>query len=86
MVCLKVEELAVKHLSRGWLLELRSADVGEVVEPAGADTFVLLNLSSKEVTARLKAETSVQPGQEMEFAFNMDKVSYFDVDSGERIN
>ncbi|MEC7236786.1 MAG: TOBE domain-containing protein, partial [Pseudomonadota bacterium] len=56
------------------------------VEPAGADTFVLLNLSSKEVTARLKAETPVQPGQEMEFAFNMDKVSYFDVDSGERIN
>ena len=58
----------------------------EVVEPAGADTFVLLNLSSKEVTARLNAETPVQPGQEMEFAFNMDKVSYFNVDSGERIN
>ena len=58
----------------------------DVVEPAGADTFVLLNLSSKEVTARLKAETEVQPGQEMEFAFNMDKVSYFDIESGERIN
>ena len=58
----------------------------DVVEPAGADTFVLLNLSSKEVTARLKAETEVQPGQEMDFAFNMDKVSYFDIQSGERIN
>lgn len=58
----------------------------DVVEPAGADTFVLLNLSSKEVTARLKAETAVQPGQEMDFAFNMDKVSYFDIQSGERIN
>ena len=58
----------------------------EVVEPAGADTFVLLNLASKEATARLKAETSVQAGQEMEFAFNMEKVSYFDIDSGKRIN
>ena len=58
----------------------------DVVEPAGADTFVLLNLSSKEVTARLKAETEVQPGQEMDFAFNMDKVSYFDIQSGERIS
>jgi multiple sugar transport system ATP-binding protein len=58
----------------------------EVVEPAGADTFVLLNLASKEATARLKAETSVKAGQEMEFAFNMEKVSYFDIDSGKRIN
>ena len=58
----------------------------EVVEPAGADTFVLLNLSKKEVTARLKAETKVKPGQEIELAFNMDKVSYFNAESGERIN
>ena len=58
----------------------------EVVELAEADTFVLLNLSKKEVTARLKAETKVKPGQEIELAFNMDKVSYFNAESGERIN
>ena len=57
----------------------------EVVEPAGADTFVLLNLSNKEATARLKAETKVKPGQKIELAFNMDKVSYFDAESGKRI-
>ena len=57
----------------------------EVVEPAGADTFVLLNLSKKEATARLKAETKVKPGQKIELAFNMDKVSYFDAESGKRI-
>ena len=57
----------------------------EVVEPAGADTFVLLNLSNKEATARLKAETKVKRGQKIELAFNMDKVSYFDAESGKRI-
>ena len=46
----------------------------DVVEPAGADTYVLMSLGGKEVTARLQAETAAQPGMEMKFTFNMEKV------------
>ena len=40
----------------------------------------MLSLSGKEVTARLKAETRAAAGESMDFAFNMEKASYFDVD------
>lgn len=58
----------------------------DVVEPAGADTFALMTLGGVEVTARLHAETLATPGSRMNFSFNMKKASYFDADSGERLN
>ena len=38
------------------------------------------------VIARLQAETSAAAGVYMDMSFNMDKVSYFDADTGERLN
>ena len=57
-----------------------------VVEPAGADTYVLLPLGGVEVTARLKSETKATPGSDMDLLFNMNKVSYFDAKTGQRLN
>jgi multiple sugar transport system ATP-binding protein len=58
----------------------------EMVEPAGADTFVVSHLGGKQVTARLHAETSAQSGENLSLAFDLSKVSYFAPGSGERLN
>jgi multiple sugar transport system ATP-binding protein len=57
----------------------------DVVEPAGSDTFVVTRIGGKEVTARMRAETMVQPGQTIPFAFNLDKALLFDSTSGARL-
>jgi multiple sugar transport system ATP-binding protein len=57
----------------------------EVVEPAGSDTFVVINIAGKEVTARMRAETEVQAGQVVPFAFNLDKALLFDPTSGAKL-
>ncbi|QOL80734.1 sn-glycerol-3-phosphate ABC transporter ATP-binding protein UgpC [Pseudooceanicola spongiae] len=49
----------------------------DMVEPAGADTYVVSQLGGKQVTARLHAETSARAGQPMVMAFDLAKVSYF---------
>ncbi|MDA7428983.1 sn-glycerol-3-phosphate ABC transporter ATP-binding protein UgpC [Primorskyibacter aestuariivivens] len=58
----------------------------DMVEPAGADTYVVSNLGGKQVTARLHAETAARPGEMLDLAFDLGKVSYFAPDSGERLN
>ncbi len=58
----------------------------DMVEPAGADTYVVSELGGKQVTARLHAETSAQAGQLLNLAFDMSKVSYFAKETGERLN
>ena len=58
----------------------------DIVEPAGADTYVVSRLGGKEVTARLHAETKAQAGQPLSFAFDLGKASYFEPTSGERLN
>lgn len=58
----------------------------EMVEPAGADTFVVSHLGGKQVTARLHAETSALPSKMLDLAFDLSKVSYFDPSTGERLN
>ena len=58
----------------------------DIVEPAGADTFVTMHLGGKQVTARLHAETSAKPGQMQKLAFDLGKVSYFAPGSGQRLN
>jgi multiple sugar transport system ATP-binding protein len=58
----------------------------DLVEPAGADTYVVSELGGKQVTARLHAETKAQPGAMLELAFDLAKVSFFAPDTGERLN
>ncbi|MYE00641.1 MAG: sn-glycerol-3-phosphate ABC transporter ATP-binding protein UgpC [Alphaproteobacteria bacterium] len=58
----------------------------DIVEPAGADTFVVTLLGGKQVTARLHSETQAQPGSTLDLAFDLSKVSYFSPDTGKRLN
>ena len=48
----------------------------DIVEP-GADTFVVMQLGGKSVTARLHSETIARPGKTQKLAFDLGKVSYF---------
>jgi len=57
----------------------------EVVEPAGADTYVVTHLGGKEVVARMRADAEVQPGQTVPFAFNLEKAILFDPATGRRL-
>jgi multiple sugar transport system ATP-binding protein len=50
----------------------------ELVEPAGSDTFVITHLAGKEVTARMRADAVVRPGDSVPFAFNLEKAVLFD--------
>ena len=58
----------------------------EMVEPAGADTYVVSHLGGKQVTARLHAETTATPGAALPMAFDLSKVSYFAPETGARLN
>lgn len=57
----------------------------DVVVPAGSDTFAVTNLGGKEVTARLRADVSVEAGERMKLAFNLDKAVFFDPATQDRI-
>ncbi|MBY6136947.1 ABC transporter ATP-binding protein [Leisingera sp. XS_AS12] len=58
----------------------------DIVEPAGADTYVVMQMGGKHVTARLHAETSAEPGKAQRLAFDLGKVSYFAPETGQRLN
>ncbi|MDF2235251.1 sn-glycerol-3-phosphate ABC transporter ATP-binding protein UgpC [Albimonas sp. CAU 1670] len=58
----------------------------EVVEPAGADTYVVSRLGGAAVTARLSAETRARAGQPLDVAFDLAKASFFAPDTGARLN
>lgn len=58
----------------------------DVVEPAGADTFAVMQMGGKPVTARLHAETSATAGKTQRLAFDLGKASYFAPDTGLRLN
>jgi multiple sugar transport system ATP-binding protein len=57
----------------------------EIVEPAGADTFVVTHAAGKEMTARMRADADVKVGQNYTFAFNLDKAVLFDPATTRRI-
>ena len=57
----------------------------DVVEPAGADTFVVTRLGGKALTARMRSDVPVKAGETMPFAFNLDKAVVFDPASGRRL-
>ncbi|MBA3911036.1 MAG: sugar ABC transporter ATP-binding protein [Rhodobacter sp.] len=56
-----------------------------VTEPAGSDTFVTMQLSGKDIVARMRADALVAPGQVFDFAVNMEKAVAFDPATEERI-
>ena len=57
----------------------------EVVEPAGADTYVVTRLGGREVIGRMRSDMQVAPHSIVPFAFNMDKAVFFDPKSERRI-
>ena len=57
----------------------------EIVEPAGADTYVVTHAAGKEMTARMRADAAVKVGQSHTFALNLDKAVLFDPDTTKRI-
>jgi multiple sugar transport system ATP-binding protein len=61
------------------------ANVVTVTEPAGADTFVTMTLSGKDVIARMRADAAVVSGQSFDFAVNMEKAVAFDPATEARI-
>ena len=71
----------------GRLSDTQEAEcVIDIVEPAGADTFAVMQLGGKNVTARLHAETTATPGTALRLAFDIGKVSYFEPNTGLRLN
>ena len=56
-----------------------------VTEPAGADTFVTMTVSGRDIIARMRADAAVAPGQAFDFAINMEKAVAFDPATEERI-
>lgn len=57
----------------------------DVVEPAGADTYAVIQLGGTEAVARLSADAPVTAGQRVPIAFDLSKISYFDIASGNRL-
>jgi multiple sugar transport system ATP-binding protein len=56
-----------------------------VTEPAGADTFVAMELGGKQIIARMRADANVVPHQDFAFAINMEKAVAFDPTTEKRI-
>ncbi|OYW62571.1 MAG: sugar ABC transporter ATP-binding protein [Rhodobacterales bacterium 12-65-15] len=56
-----------------------------VTEPAGSDTFVTMQMSGKDIVARMRADAAVAPGQVFDFSVNMEKAVAFDPATEERI-
>ncbi len=85
IVGIRPEDIGDAQLRKGKGLQVSDCLVN-VVEPAGADTYVLMGLGGKEVVARVQGETHASAGEMMPFTFNMAKVSYFDPKTGLRLN
>jgi multiple sugar transport system ATP-binding protein len=82
---LRPEDIAESGFRAGESVQEAECHV-DMVEPAGADTYVVSELGGKQITARMHAETSAVPGKSLSFAFDLSKASYFASGSGERLN
>ena len=56
-----------------------------VTEPAGADTFVTMELGGRDIVARMRADVNIGAGDHYTFAVNMEKAVAFDPKSETRI-
>ncbi|EBA15565.1 putative atp-binding abc transporter protein [Roseobacter sp. SK209-2-6] len=82
---LRPEDIAEAGFRSGQKVQAAECRI-DLVEPAGADTYVVSELGGRQVTARLHAETKAQPGAMLDLAFDLGKVSYFAPDTGKRLN
>ena len=56
-----------------------------IVEPTGADTFVVVRTAAGDVTVRTSAQARVSPGDQVGLQASGDHASWFDVHSGQRL-
>jgi multiple sugar transport system ATP-binding protein len=56
-----------------------------IVEPTGADTFVVVQTDAGAVTVRTSPQTQARPGDHVGLAVDAAHVSWFDAQSGERL-
>ena len=56
-----------------------------IVEPAGADTFVTMELGGRDIIARMRADSEARPHSDFDFAVNMEKAVAFDPVTEKRI-
>ncbi len=56
-----------------------------VVEPTGADTFVVVKTDAGDVTVRMSPQTQVRPGDAVGLEIQAARVSWFDAGSGVRV-
>ncbi|MDA9207312.1 sn-glycerol-3-phosphate ABC transporter ATP-binding protein UgpC [Octadecabacter sp.] len=85
IIGVRPEDIADASIARAG--ETQEADcVIDIVEPAGADTFAVMQLGGKHVTARLHSETTAAAGEAQRLAFDLGKVSYFEPETGLRLN
>jgi multiple sugar transport system ATP-binding protein len=59
--------------------------VVEVTEPTGPDTLAVLLLGGREITARLRPDSTLKAGELGRFAIDLSKVVWFDPASGARV-
>ncbi len=57
----------------------------EMLEPTGADTMIWSSVGGRPVTARISEDVPLQLGATIEFGLDLDRVSLFDAQSGERL-
>lgn len=57
----------------------------EVVEPAGADTFVITTLQGEAVNTRMRGDIEVEVGTVTEFAIDLRRLHFFDPESELRV-
>ncbi|MBO6511188.1 MAG: sn-glycerol-3-phosphate ABC transporter ATP-binding protein UgpC [Roseibium sp.] len=84
LIGLRPEAMTDQKLSNGSALQSAECLL-EVVEPAGADTYAVIHLGETEAIARLSADAPVQAGEMSSITFDLSKVSYFDISSGNRL-
>ena len=56
-----------------------------VVEPTGADTYLVVETVAGRVTVRTAPQLSIQPGDNVRLAVKGEHASWFDASSGERV-
>ena len=56
-----------------------------VVEPTGADTFVVVDTAAGKVTVRTAPQTQVRPGDRVGLGIQADHITWFDQASGLRV-
>ncbi|ALE01977.1 sugar ABC transporter ATPase [Candidatus Pseudothioglobus singularis PS1] len=57
----------------------------DVVEPAGSDTYAIVEFGGKQVVTRLNGNSIVAAGEKVKLTFNLSQAVFFNIDTEERI-